>query len=71
MILYLITYKNNKRSEDPLPRFRIPPFRFRVYHLTATKPPNSVNKYVYNLERRCFETIFLIKSSLNCVGSCA
>jgi hypothetical protein len=20
--------KNNKRSEDPLPRFRIPPFRF-------------------------------------------
>ena len=47
MFLYLITYKNNKRSEDPLSRFRIPPFRFRVYHLTATKPPNSEYKYVY------------------------
>ena len=38
---------NNKEACASMSRFRIPPFRFRVYHLTATKPPNSVYKYLY------------------------
>ena len=58
---------NNKEACASVSRFRIPPFRFRVYHLTATKPPNSEYKYLYLIERRCFETIFLIKPS--CIPS--